>query len=67
MARRHLALALYCGLAGLALVWPGYAIFGNGLTPTVLGVPWSFAWNIGWVLLTFLVLVGFHFAGGEEG
>ena len=44
-----------------ALVWPGYAVLGNRIDPRVLGLPFSFAWNIIWVLASFVALVAFHF------
>ncbi len=60
-------LAGYAATCAAALVWPGYDVLGNRVAPYVLGLPLSFAWNVGWVVLTFLVLVAYHFAsGGEE-
>ena len=53
------------GLAAYALVclgavsWPG-ATWLDRAEPFVLGLPRAFAWNIGWVALTFVVLVGYH-------
>jgi hypothetical protein len=67
MDLRRGLLGSYMVVCAFALVWPGYAWFGNGVTPYVLGLPWSFAWNVGWVLATFGVLVGYHFSGGEAG
>ncbi len=62
---RHLLLAVYVVICLGALTWPGYAWFGNSIEPYVLGVPFSLAWVILWVLLTFLVLVTYHSLGEE--
>jgi len=42
------------------MTWPGYALFGNSIEPYVLGLPFSLAWVVGWVILTLLVLTLFH-------
>ncbi len=63
---RNGLLFLYTAVCGAALVWPGYAWFGNRIEPFVLGLPFSLAWVVGWVLLTFLVLIVYHLTGGEE-
>jgi hypothetical protein len=64
---RDVMLAGYFAICAVALVWPVYDRVGNSLEPYVLGLPMSFAWNVGWVVLTFGVLVAYHFAsGGEE-
>ena len=67
MSLRHWALGGYALVCALALTWPGYHLVGRRLTPYVLGLPLPFAWNVGWVALTFLVLVVFHLSGREEG
>lgn len=67
MDRRRWLLAGYALVCLLALVWPGYALVGNRQTPYVLGLPLSFAWNVGWVSVTFVVLVAYHLSGKEEG
>jgi hypothetical protein len=67
MDLRRGLLAGYVLLCALALVWPGYAMLGNRIEPYVLGLPLSFAWNVGWVSLTFVVLVTYHLTGNEEG
>ena len=64
---RHALLALYVAICIAALCWPGYAIFGNSVEPRVLGVPFSLAWVVAWVLLTFVVLAVFHFSGEWSG
>jgi len=57
--RRTLFVA-YSALCLSALVWPGYAWFGNRIEPYVAGLPFSLAWVVGWVVLTFLALAAFH-------
>ncbi len=67
MKGRDYLLAGYLTLCGVALVWPAYPALGNRLTPYVFGLPLSFAWNLGWVVLTFCVLTAYHVSsGGEE-
>ena len=55
-----IAFGAYVVVCLLALVWPGYALLDGRIEPRVLGLPVAFAWNIGWVLLTFFVLVSYH-------
>jgi hypothetical protein len=43
-----------------ALTWPGYAWLGNRIEPFVLGLPFSLAWVVGWVLASFAALVLYH-------
>jgi len=52
----------YVIVCALALTG-GYAVFGTGAP--VLGLPRPFAYNIGWVALTFLVLLAFHLTGPD--
>jgi hypothetical protein len=59
MRLRHVLLGGYFALATLGLIWPGYAWVGNRIAPFVLGLPMSFAYNLGWVVLTFAVLVAY--------
>lgn len=54
------ALAIYMGVCLLAMIWPGYAWFGGRIEPYVLGLPFSFAWMIGWLLASFLGMVVYH-------
>lgn len=42
-----------------ALVWPVYSLFA-GLRPFVLGVPFSLAWVVGWLLVSFLTLLAVY-------
>ena len=62
----HVLFAAYLILCLLALIWPGYALVGNRIEPYVLGVPFSFAWVILWILLTFGALVLYHAATHRE-
>ena len=56
---------LYALICLGAMTWPGYDWFGNSIEPLILGVPFSLAWVIGWVLLTFVVLIAYHATGDE--
>lgn len=56
----HVAFACYLGVCALALVWPGYALVGDRIEPFVLGLPFAFAWTVGWVLASFLGLLVYH-------
>jgi len=66
MRHRRKLLGGYYVVCFLAVVWPGYAWLGNRLEPFVFGLPFSFAYNIGWVLLSFVVLLGFHLTEREQ-
>ena len=57
-----LGLGLYLVLCTLSLVWPGLAWVGDDEVPFVLGLPFHLAWSVGWVILTFAVLVAYHLA-----
>lgn len=57
---RHWLFAAYCLVCLASLTWPVYAEVGGHIEPFVLGLPPAFAWVIGWLLLTFLVLLGYH-------
>lgn len=60
-------LACYFVVCAAALTWPVYGWLGNTITPRVLGLPFSFAWNIGWVVMTFVVLGLFHLHTSRSG
>ena len=60
---RRVLFGAYVCVCLAALVWPGYALCGNRIEPYVLGLPLSFAWNVGWVIATFVVLAIFHLTG----
>lgn len=43
-------------ISGLALVWPVYP-FAGSVRPYVFGLPFSFAWVVGWLVVMFVALV----------
>lgn len=49
-------MAMFFVLFLLAVTWPGYVAF-NRITPSVMGLPLSFAWPAIWIVLGFFVLV----------
>lgn len=55
-----LLFGLYALICLSAITWPGYAWLGNRLRPFVLGLPFSLAWVVGWVLLSLVALVLYH-------
>ncbi len=59
--------ALYVALCALSLTWPGYAWLGSGVEPFVLGLPFGFAWNVGWSVATFAALVLYEAARRRMG
>jgi TRAP-type C4-dicarboxylate transport system permease small subunit len=62
---RAVLFAIYVVVCLLALTWPGYSRFGNSMEPWVLGLPFSLAWVVGWVVLTFVALIVFHLTRGS--
>lgn len=62
----HVLLGVYSVVCLAALTWPGYALLGNRIEPYVLGLPFALAWNVGWVVMTFIVLVIFHRTSAER-
>ena len=48
------------------LVWPVYARFGSSIEPFVFGLPWSLAWVVACVGLTFLAVLAYHLSGDDE-
>lgn len=66
MRPRHVLFAIYVVACAAALIWPVYPELGNRIRPFVLGLPFTFAWNIGWVVLTFAVLALYHVTRGRE-
>jgi hypothetical protein len=57
---------IYVAVALLASIWPVYPWLGARVEPRILGLPFAFAWTIGWILATFLALVIFHRAVSRE-
>lgn len=43
-------------ISGLALIWPVYP-FAGSIRPYLLGLPFSFAWVVGWLVVMFVALV----------
>jgi hypothetical protein len=63
---RHVLFVIYVVACAFAVTWPGYAIFGNRVEPYVLGLPFSLAWNVLWVVMTCLVLATYYVTGRRE-
>lgn len=59
---RHILLGAYALVCLACLVWPVYGEVGAHIEPFVFGLPFSFAWVVGWGVLTFAVLCAYHFA-----
>ena len=55
-----LAFAGYALICLAAITWPGFALMAAYADARVLGLPFALAWNVGWVSLTFVVLVAYH-------
>ena len=47
-------------LIALALIWPGPILFASRIEPLIFGLPPALAWNVGWVLVSFLALLTYH-------
>ena len=54
-----LSLLVVTVISGLALIWPVYP-FAGSIRPYVLGLPFSFAWVVGWLVVMFVALVLFY-------
>lgn len=59
---RHIAYGLFVACTLACLGWPGYPALADKIEPFILGLPFSLAWNVGWVLLSFLALSLFYLA-----
>jgi hypothetical protein len=57
--RRVFAFVAVVAVAGLALIWPVYPSVA-GIRPYVLGLPFSLAWVVGWLIVVFGALVGLY-------
>lgn len=44
------------GISGLALIWPVYPLAAD-IRPYLFGLPLSFAWIVGWLVVMFVALV----------
>lgn len=62
----HACFAAYCATALVAVTWPVFPMLGNRLRPFVLGLPFSLAWLVGWVLATLVALVLYERFGHRE-
>lgn len=62
----HVLFVAYLGLALLALAWPGPDWIAGRVRPFVLGLPFAFAWNVLWVVTTFVALGLYHHATGAQ-
>lgn len=63
--RRRLLVAGILGVATIALIWPVYPFFG-GIRPFVLGLPFSFAWVILWLLIVFFAFAWLYRSEGPS-
>lgn len=43
-------------ISGLALIWPVYPLAAD-IRPYILGLPLSFAWVVGWLVVMFVALI----------
>ena len=66
MTARNALFALYVLACLSAMTWPAFDLLGNRIEPTVFGVPFTLAWVVGWVLLTFVVMVVYDATGEED-
>jgi hypothetical protein len=57
--RRRLLFLALAVTAACAVIWPIYPL-ATSARPFVLGLPFSLAWLIGWLLLIFVGLVGLY-------
>ena len=59
---RHMLLGAYVLACLACLIWPVYGAVGTRIEPFIFGLPLSFAWVVGWCLLTFVVMCAYHVA-----
>lgn len=62
----HLAVIAFYTLLFFALIWPVYPMFAT-IEPRVLGVPFSMAYVVGALLLSFFVLLAFFLWERSQG
>ncbi len=63
----HILYAVYVIACLVALVWPIYAWAGARIEPRILGVPFAFAWNVFWVVASFVALLAYdRLVHGED-
>ena len=63
--RSRVLFVLVMLFAGLAVVWPGQALFSSA-TPLVLGFPLSFAWIIFWVIVCFVSMMSLYLSDAKH-
>ncbi|HXV75423.1 MAG TPA: hypothetical protein VD788_03825 [Candidatus Polarisedimenticolaceae bacterium] len=63
---RDLLLAIFLVSALAALIWPIYPLVGSSIEPRVLGLPFSLAWVVIWLVLSFLAMWIYHVSGSDE-
>lgn len=58
--------ALVVPVALLAMAGPLHVWLADRVEPRVLGLPFAFAWNVGWLLATSGALAIHHLVNGER-
>lgn len=64
---RHALFGGFVLLSMAMVVWPLYPALGAAIEPRVLGLPFSFAWHIGWVVAMFAALITYHLTDPDHG
>ena len=57
--RRRIRSVVVVALCGAALIWPVYPL-ASRITPYVLGLPFSFAWTVIWLLVMFVGMIALY-------
>ncbi len=52
------AFALFTVAMVAVMIFPLFAL-GNRVEPMILGLPFSMAWVVGWIVVEFVALIGF--------
>ncbi len=56
--RAERAFALFTVALVAVMIFPLFAL-GNRVEPMILGLPFSMAWVVGWIVVEFVALIGF--------
>ncbi|MEO1480665.1 MAG: hypothetical protein AAFU77_01070 [Myxococcota bacterium] len=56
---RNLLYGAFVVVCLFSIIWPGYAWFGNRVTPLIFGIPFSLMWNVGWVAASCFALLAY--------
>ena len=64
---RDRILAVHMSVCLLAQIWPGYMWFGGRIEPYIVGLPFSLAWTVGWIVVTFGGLLAYHLSAPRSG